>query len=187
MILGYTIVVVTPIKGPSPGMGKSFEINKISKKIRSGEIPNGVKVIDVAGRQEGSVPSVVDRPSLKETAEKIISMSLKTKAENREQKREYNISKGRAADNTFFGAEDLFAMYESETPTPMRDALLAFLNSLDEENLESLVALMYAGRGDDDYNDMKEYARGWGRERCVMTLIGKAPLAKYLQKGLANL
>lgn len=122
---------------------------------------------------------------MKKTAEQIISMALEVQEEHDNQTTEYNLSKGRVTDHMVFDAEDLYAMYNK--PTPKRDALSSYLNGLADEMLKDLVALMYSGRGDADYAGMRDHVKNWNHEGCVMKLAEKAPLAKYLQKGLESL
>ena len=122
---------------------------------------------------------------MRKIAENTISMALEVTEEHNKQTAEYNLSKGRAADHMFYDAEDLFAMYK--TPTPKRDALRFYLDSLGDEILRDLVALMYSGRGDDDYAVMRDHVKEWDHNGCVMKLVEKAPLATYLQKGLERI
>jgi hypothetical protein len=140
---------------------------------------DGTLVVGNSGDGKCLLPKVI----LKSTAEMVIAMSLEAKEEDRKNTAEYDLSKGRAADRmSFHNVEDLFAIYNM--PTPKREALGAFLDTLTDEMLKDLVALAYSGRGDADYERMREHVRNWNHDGSVMKLI---EIAQFLQKGLEQL
>ena len=88
--------------------------------------------------------------------------------------------------------EEADSVLEARRQDPARQALVAFLSELSEEELAELVALMWLGRGSFDPEEWSE-ALSTAREEhsgiagTVRYLLGEPLLADYLEEGLDRL
>ncbi|QEM66738.1 DUF3775 domain-containing protein [Geobacter sp. FeAm09] len=56
------------------------------------------------------------------------------------------------------------------------------------EQSMDIVAIMYSGRGDGTFSEMREYVDNFSHEQCMNVIHGKfGRLAEYLKRGLARL
>lgn len=90
--------------------------------------------------------------------------------------------RGKDENFPFFDVDDMWEIYKQDKPH--RDALRSYLDSLDVEVLRDLVAVMYVGRGDTkDIDFMRSHVAKWDKPGCVMKLMEKSPLPRYLRNG----
>lgn len=87
-------------------------------------------------------------------------------------------------------ADDGFAEVLEDTPNdPVFEELLSFLNDLNVDEMEELLALTWLGRGDytaDDWQDALKQAREVRDEKAPQYLLGIPLLADYLEDGLSS-
>ena len=85
-------------------------------------------------------------------------------------------------DITSEGNEDYFT-------DPKRKHFKEIVNSLSKDERAEFLALVFLGRGDEgvtfaDWNSLLEHAKKEDHEGTADYLIGKSPLAEYIDKGL---
>ena len=86
--------------------------------------------------------------------------------------------------------DDFREILEDYEDDPVQIELRAFLESLDEEETASLLALMWIGRGDytkDEWEDVFEEAKQIEDERAPDYLIGTPLVADYIEEALSAL
>lgn len=87
-------------------------------------------------------------------------------------------------------ADDGFAAVLEDTPDdPVFEELMSFLNDLNVDEMEELLALTWLGRGDytvDDWQDALKQAREVRDEKAPQYLLGIPLLADYLEDGLSR-
>jgi len=63
-----------------------------------------------------------------------------------------------------------------------------YLDTLSDDELRDLVAIMYMGRGDSDsFQEMRDHVKEWDRKGCIIKLLEKSPLSEYIRKGISKL
>jgi Protein of unknown function (DUF3775) len=88
-------------------------------------------------------------------------------------------------------ADDKEVSILEDTPdNPIQEELVATLNSLNDEQLTQLLALLWVGRGDFDkssWGDAVRQARESKNKRIVRYLVGTPMLGDLVEEGLAEL
>jgi Protein of unknown function (DUF3775) len=82
------------------------------------------------------------------------------------------------------------AILEDTSDNPIQEELVATLNSLNDEQLTQLLALLWVGRGDFDkssWSDAVRQARESKNKRIVRYLVGTPMLGDLVEEGLAEL
>ena len=80
-------------------------------------------------------------------------------------------------------------MLEDTPDDPVFEELTSFLNDLNVDEMEELLALTWLGRGDytvDDWQDALKQAREVRDEKAPQYLLGIPLLADYLEDGLSS-
>jgi hypothetical protein len=85
--------------------------------------------------------------------------------------------------------DDMAQILEDYADDPTLEALKSFLEAMNEDEIEDLVALTWLGRDDyaiDDWDELLDEVREVRDGHTIETLLGTPLLAEYLEGGLAE-
>lgn len=116
--------------------------------------------------------------------EAVMMLAEAANHEDREIMARLAASKGETGPVQIVRGDDLRVIMKEERPAEVQ--LRGYLKSLTDDDLRHLTALMYTGRGDGSYLELKAYTENWPRENCLGSLR-KGTLAKNLKKGLQSI
>jgi Protein of unknown function (DUF3775) len=104
--------------------------------------------------------------------------------------REFDVEEDEEDESGADATEEHFvrALAEEESPDPVEDEFIAFVDEMTEDEQIDLVALAWLGRGDgaiEDWDDLRRQAADAHNKRTAAYLLGIPLLPDYLEDGLA--